>query len=231
MRRIATSCLLLLLSASLVYSQTAQTTSPQQILDKMVSVYASCNSYADEGRVETIFFQNSGRTWTAVKPFSTAFVRPSRFRFEFENTDTNRGSHYVVWRDETSIKSWWTIKPEVRMWEGLGFALGAAAGVSSLSSLNVPSMLMQDLRATDRLGSLSGLKLAGEESFANKSAYRIEGKDRRDSLLTIWIDKERFVLLKIYETRKFEDFHTEQTTTYQPQVNIEISPDKLAFKP
>jgi outer membrane lipoprotein-sorting protein len=230
MRRITTSCLLLLLSASLVYSQTAQTTSPQQILDKMVSVYASCNSYADEGRVETIFFQNSGRTWTAVKPFSTAFVRPSRFRFEFESSGTNRGTQYVVWRDESSVKSWWTIKPEVRMWEGLRHALGAAAGVSSLSSLNAPSMLMQDLRATNRFGSLSEPKLSGEEKVSGRPAYRIEGKDSRDNLVTIWIDKESFLLLKIYETKKFVDFHTEQTTTYQPQINIEIPPDKLAFK-
>jgi outer membrane lipoprotein-sorting protein len=229
MKRIATYSLLYLLAASLVSAQQNQTTTPQQILDRMISVYASCDSYADNGRVETIFLQNSGRTWTAVKPFSTAFVRPSRFRFEFENTDTNRGSHYVVWRDGSSVKSWWTIRPEVKMYEGLAFALGAAAGVSSGSSLNVPSMLMQDLKATDRLGSLSELKLTGQENVADRLAYRIEGKDRRDNLVTMWIDKERFLLLKIYETRKFEDFRTEQTTTYQPQINTEISLEKLAF--
>ena len=229
MKRTTTFCFVLVLGATLAFSQQVQPTSPQQILDKMVSVYASCNNYADEGRVETIFFQNSGRSWTSVKPFATAFVRPSRFRFEFENTDHNRSSHYVVWQEGASVKSWWTIKPETRSFENLAFALAGAAGVSSGAAINIPSMLLSSLGDTNRIRSLSQLNLTGEEKVGDQTAYKVEGKDRRNNLVTIWIDKERFLLLKIYEAKTFEDFRTKQTTIYRPQINTNISPEKLAF--
>ncbi len=229
MKRITTFCFVLVLGATLAFSQQVQPASPQQILDKMVSVYASCNNYADEGRVETIFFQNSGRSRTSVKPFSTAFVRPSRFRFEFENTDNNRSSHYVVWQEGASVKSWWTIKPETRSFENLAFALAGAVGVSFGAAINVPSMLMSSLGGTNRMQSLSQLELKGEQQVGDQTAYKVEGKDRRNNLITLWIDKERFLLLKIYETKTFEDFRTEQTTTYRPEINTNIPPEKLAF--
>lgn len=229
MKLTTTLCLLLVLGASLAYSRPPQTPSPQQIMEKMVSVYASCGSYADEGEVRTTFIENSR---TVVKSFSTAFVRPSRFRFEFEETSrTDRPNDYIVWRDESSIKSWWSIKPVIRTFESLEFALAGATGVSSSAAINVPSLLMSNLGDTHRIQSLSQLKLTGAENLAGKTAFRIEGRDWRNNLLTIWIDKESFLLLKIYETRKFERFEIEQTTTYRPQINANISPEKLAFQP
>jgi len=43
----------------------------------------------------------------------------------------------------------------------------------------------------------------------------------------LWIDKESFLLLKIFTVA---GAITEETITYQPRVNITISPDKLALK-
>lgn len=231
MKLTTTLCLLLVLGLGPAYSQTPQPLSPQQIMDKMVSVYASCGSYADEGEVRTTFLENSGPR-TVVKAFSTAFVRPSRFRFEFEETSrTDRSNHYIVWRDESSIKSWWSLKPDIRTFESLEFALAGATGVSSGAAINAPSLLMSNLGDTHRIQSLSQLKLTGEENVAGQTAFRIEGRDLRNNLLTIWIDKERFLLLKIRETKKFERFETDQTMTYRPQINPNISPEKLAFQP
>jgi outer membrane lipoprotein-sorting protein len=220
--------LTLLLGTSLVYSQQDQTLSPQEILDKMVSVYASCSSYADQGKVKTTFFEASGPR-TTNKPFSTAFVRPSRFRFEFEEEGFDRVSHYTVWRDETAIKSWWTIRPETRTFETLSPALAGATGVSGGSAIYVPSMLMGDLQDTHRIQSMTQLNLEGKEKLGERTAYRIEGRDWRNNLLTIWIDKESFLLLKIHEKHKLKLVESESTTTYKPQINLNISPDKLAF--
>jgi outer membrane lipoprotein-sorting protein len=228
MKLFAALCALLILVSNLAYSQGATTPSPREIMDKMVSVYATCHSYADEGEVRTTFIGNSPRT--VVRPFSTAYVRPSHFRFEFSDPDVNdRSSHYIVWRDESSIKSWWSIKPETRNFELLSLAIAAATGVSGGSAINVPSMLMSDLGDFHRIQSLSQLKLAGEEEVAGKPAFKIEGRDRQNKLLTIWIDKDRFLILKIHETRKLERFEAEQTTNYRPQINASISPKQLAF--
>jgi hypothetical protein len=229
MKRVSMLYLPLLLGTSLVYSQPGQTLSPREIRDKMVSVYASCSSYADQGQVKTTFFKQSGPL-TRNKPFSTAFVRPSRFRFEFEDPGfSGRGNHYIVWRDESAIRSWWTIKPETRTFETLALALAGATGVSGGSAINVPSMLMGDLGDTHRIQTLTQLNLTGEERIEDKTAYRIEGRDWRNNLLTIWIDKETFLILKIHEKQKLQDVESEETTTFEPQININISPDKLAF--
>ena len=77
--------------------------------------------------------------------------------------------------------------------------------------------------------SLSQLELKGEQQVGDHIAYKVEGKDRRNNLITLWIDKERLLLLKIYETKTFEDFRTEQTTTYRPEINTNIPSEKLAF--
>ena len=95
--------------------------------------------------------------------------------------------------------------------------------------MTVPSMLMVDLGDTHRIQTLTQLKLTREERIEDKTAYRIEGRDWQNNLLTIWIDKETFLLLKTREKKSFQDVEAEGTTTYHPQININISPDRLAF--
>ena len=55
----------------------------QDMLDRMATAYAGCKSYIDSGVVETVFDVPDGKQQTEVKPFTTAFVRPDQFRFEF----------------------------------------------------------------------------------------------------------------------------------------------------
>jgi hypothetical protein len=233
MKRISMLCLPLFLGTGLVYSQPGQTLSAQAIRDKMVSVYASCSSYADKGEVEITFIEPepNGPPRAEYRPFSTAFVRPSQFRFEFQDKGLDgRERRYIVWSDESAIKSWWTVKPETRIFETLARALAGATGVSGGSAITVPSMLMGDLRDSHRIQTLTQLNLTGEKKLGNKTAYQIKGRDWQNNLLTIWIDKESFLLLKIYEKKRLpNDVERESTTTYQPQINISISSDRLAL--
>ena len=49
--------------------------------------------------------------------------------------------------------------------------------------------------------------------------------------MTIWVDKEKFLLLKTFEIVKPANSPgAEQTTTYSPEINADIAADKLAFK-
>jgi hypothetical protein len=48
---------------------------------------------------------------------------------------------------------------------------------------------------------------------------------------TLLIDKNNFMLRKIYREQTFNDFLIEETTIYNPNLNGEVSNDLLQFKP
>lgn len=218
----------LLLAAVPSFGQQPQALSAQQILDKMVSVYASCSSYRDAGEAKVVW---KGTDRVTLKPFTTAFIRPSQFRYEFRNEDLRFGpADYVVWQNGVSVKSWWSVRPGVRSYETLDIALGTAAGVSDGTSMQVPSMLFGDFHDTHRIQKLSQLTLIKEEAVGGRPAYQIKGIAFRNQEMTIWIDKEKFLLLKTFEIVQLSNATVEQTTTYKPEVNVAIAADKLAFK-
>jgi hypothetical protein len=229
MRQLLTFGLAILLFASVAYSYQEQPFSAQQIIDRVISRYASCDRYVDEGEVRTIFLEASGRR-TVIKPFTTAFVRPSGFRFEYRHRyGEGEWNRYIIWKGPESVKTWWSIKPEVESSQDISRALAAAAGVSSLASTTVPTLLMPELRIGNRIKSLSQLNLMSEEEVNGSSAYKIEATDARHTPVTLWVDKEALLIVKMFQRRKFDGFETETTTTYRPQVNIEVAEEKLAF--
>jgi hypothetical protein len=230
MRQLSTLGLVIFLFMGVAYSAHAQSLSAQQIMDRTISVYATCNSYVDEGEVRTIFLQRNGRR-TVLKPFTTAFVRPSDFRFEYkERWGEDEWNSYIIWKDAESVKTWWSIKPGVETPPNLSLALAAATGVSSGSAATVPRLLMPEMTMGNRIKSLSELKLIGEEEVNGRNAYKIEGTDSRERTVTLWVDRESLLIVKIYQTNTFPTFETETTTTYKPQVNVSAQ-GKLAFNP
>jgi hypothetical protein len=231
MRQLSLLILGLFLFVAAGHRAQGQQPSARRIVEQMTSVYGSCHSYLDEGEVRTVFLERNGPR-TQVKPFSTAFVRPSDFRFEYkERRGEDEWNSYVIWRGADSVKTWWSIRPGVESPQDLPAALGGAAGVSSGASMTVPVMLMPELALGSRIKSLSGLKLVGEEEVNGGRAYRVEGLDSRNNALTIWVDEASMLLVKTFEKRKTEKFESEVTTTYKPQVDVSVVQERLAFNP
>lgn len=225
-KRVGIIWLLLILTATAGHSQQKETVSAEQILERMFSVYASCTSYMDKGRVRENHLE---RNRIVIKPFATAFVRPSRFRFEFTEDSDMKSQSYVVWRDGVSIRSWWSVKPQTRYHETLGHAVWGATGVSGTSAIVVPSMLFQNIGDYRRVQSLTDLSLVREEKVGGRAAYRIQGRDWMNIRLTLWIDKKTFLLVKLFEKRT-ERADVELTINYEPQINVDVPAEKLAFK-
>lgn len=231
MGRLSLSAIGLFLLVGAFHPLRAQQPSAEKIVEQMAAAYASCHSYVDEGEVRTVFQEQNGRR-TRVKPFSTAFVRPSGFRFEYKDRrGEDEWNSYIVWRGAGSVKTWWSIRPGVESAEDLFSALGRAAGVSSGASVGVPALLMPGLARGSRIKSISEPKLVGEEEVNGRRAYKVEGLDSRRNLITIWVDEGSMLLLKVYEKMKTEKFEAETTTTYKPQVNVEVAQERLAFNP
>ncbi|HEY0073657.1 MAG TPA: hypothetical protein VGB77_06105 [Abditibacteriaceae bacterium] len=202
----------------------------KQIVDRMAAMYAACQSYMDEGEVNTIFIQNKGRR-IVTKPFCTAFVRPSNFRFEFRDrhSEEEEWQRYMVWTDGISVKTWWTVRPGVEIKPSLSRAIAGATGVSSGSAHNIPKLLMPDEITGSALSSVVEWKLLREEDVGSITAYVIEGRRHGDRLTTFWVDKRTLLILKIFSQREHADFETETTTTYRPQINAPIPPERLTF--
>src|SRR5215217_1470988 len=155
MRRLSLSVLTLFVLAGACYPARGQQLSAEKIMEQMASAYASCHSYVDEGEVRTVFQEQGGRR-TQVKPFSTAFVRPSDFRFEYKDRrGEEEWNRYIIWRGPESVKTWWTVRPSVESSPDLFSALGRAAGVSALASVTVPALLMPESARGSRIKSLS----------------------------------------------------------------------------
>lgn len=227
----------LLIVPALSRAGAQQTSAPtaEQILAQMLSTYTACSSYMDTGEVRTVYLEERGRRTVAL-PFSTAFVRPASFRFEFRSRrGESEWDQYVIWKQDEVVKSWWSIRPGVITDRSFSMSVSGAAGISNKASLTVPSMLLPEELRANPLKGLANLRLVGEEKLGAQDAYKIEGQDDRGNLLTFWVDKQRSLLLQTFEKRKFTKpdgkgtFETETTTVYAPRVNETVPASKLAF--
>ena len=216
---------------------------PVTILLEMEKTYAGCKSYRDTGRVTSLILTDGGRAG-GEKPFATAFVRPGRFRFQF--TDTGLGgdaAKYIVWSDGNEVLSWWDRQPGVRHPGSLEDALAPAAEISGGVSVRVPALLLPQSLGRGPL--LVAPQRLEDEADRGVTCVRIEGKGRKtpyllpsgpnrsvqvlDETFTLWIDKATHLLRKVEQRRTMETYRSESTTTYTPEINVEVPAADLAF--
>jgi hypothetical protein len=218
---------------------------PETIMLKMARVYRNCRSYRDRGEVTTIQLIEGGRAGSE-RPFATAFVRPDHFRFQFTDTGLGeRSSNYVVWTEGEEVHSWWDAKPGVRNAGTLRDGLAVAAAVSGGSSVRIPSLLLPH-----EVGDGGPMIVAAERmpdtTDRDVPCIRIKGKTQRtpytltqgtqtltvqDESITLWIDRATLLLRKVEDRKTFSTYTSESVTTYSPEIDIEIPPDQLTFKP
>ncbi len=218
--------------------------SPMKILLTMSRTYAGCRSYRDTGKVKTRA-QMEGSSFGSDVPFATAFVRPGTFRFQF--TDSGLGESAavcIIWWNGAEVQSWWDAKPGVRRSDSLQQALDVASGISTGASLRVPGMLLPSVVG-------SGPPLVDPERIADDAlgdapCFRIKGRSRatpytettgattvtvKDETVTLWIDRTSFLLRKVEEARTLDSYRSTRTTTYAPELDLDIPADQLAFNP
>ena len=226
----------LILSFILVSScaeQNSETSTAKQILDRMVKVYASCKSYQDSGMVRTLFSLPDGNR-TVEKPFSTAFVRSGRFRFEYKEKRENQDYRYLVWANGKDVRTWWDVTPGIKRLDSLGFALTGVTGVSGGSARRIPALLISEpIGAGWDIRKLRNLKRLEDAKAENADCFRIQGETGIDGQgpVTLWIDKASFLVRRLDQQNKLANFRTEDTTTYEPVVNGEIPDKMLEFDP
>src|SRR5579872_3411527 len=103
----------------------------------MRDTYAKASSYADRGTVKSEF--SGDATFTSELRFETAFVRGSRFRFEYRERLRGRELRYVIWSDLHHTYVDRSFTPAIEdVGPNVDLALAGAAGVSHGTSSTVP---------------------------------------------------------------------------------------------
>ena len=80
-----------------------------------------------------------------------------------------------------------------------------------------------------RLGNLSGLTRIEDTAFNGSICFRLVGKFSAESSMTLWIDNRTFLLRRIDSQRKSAQYNREQTTTYDPVLDNQVSDYALEF--
>jgi outer membrane lipoprotein-sorting protein len=201
-----------------------------EIIKRMEKVYANCKSYSDSGVVKTVFI-SPDVTRTEKKPFTTAFIRPDHFRFEFkEKKKGNREQRFIIYLKGKDLQTYWNIKNDLKP-ESLDSAIASATGVSGGSAITVPAMLLPNEIKWRRAIRFRKPKRIDDELFDKVDCYRVHDLIFNIIPTTIWIDKKTFLLRKIYREQEFDDFRTQETTTYNPILNGNVADNLLEFNP
>lgn len=195
------------------------------IMDCMAKAYAECATYRDTGAVTETYFEEN-MTWAQQVFFSTAFVRPNRFRLEYRDqlASSSRWYLHIVHSDASGVRTFGDpCESGVVQEESLSTALAGADEASV-----VPDMLLPGKSETGAMG-LFELKRLPDEESNGVACYRIDGLDGTGGRQSLWIDRQTLLLRKVAESMAFDRFRTETVTTYQPESGVSISDKELEF--
>ena len=220
----------LFISAAFTAEQSqADNLSAREIVARMENAYANSKTYSDSGVVKVIFIGEVNQT--IEKPFTTAFIRPDRFRYEFtEKKPYGPKQSFIIHLNGKNLQSYWDIQKDLKH-DSLNNAVASAAGVSNDSAITVPGMLMPNDITWRRAIRFSQPTRIDDDTVDNADCYRVQDLILGAIPTTLWIDKKTFMLRKIYREQTFNDFRTEETTIYSPNLNGEVSNDSLEFMP
>ncbi|MBX3358853.1 MAG: hypothetical protein KF745_10520 [Phycisphaeraceae bacterium] len=228
----------------------------EQILARVAAAYAGCQSYRDTG-VVTSTMHSPRRQWTCSERFSTRFVRPGGFLFEYHPwIARSRWGHYATWIENGRARRRWSIRPPLEDAETLHSALGAAAGVSLGTSLRVPELLMPELAAQRSASPPGPARIVRNAEAASQNCIVIGlsrphlGPGFEEQ---VWIDATHLFIRRVVEPRHSlpppppgnriraaqtaansaadEPLEDETVTIYEPAFNVPMEPADLLSRP
>ncbi|MCE9526753.1 MAG: DUF2092 domain-containing protein [Planctomycetales bacterium] len=212
--------------------------SAKQIIERMAKVYSECKSYRDSGVVK-MSLEREGRKTTAEGSFTTAFVRPDRFLFDYQEQRRTRNFHFIVWSQGKEVKKYDNTEKGVQASDHLDNAINDVRGLSRWSAHTVPALLLPDKVSGLVLTDLTDLKRTEDGKVGMAECFRIEGKLGKDLPIatyrvlpmTLWIDKNSYLLRRVNRPERAEGWTSEETTTYDPVIDGKVEAAMLKFEP
>lgn len=196
---------------------------------KVEEIYSSAISYRDTGIVSTKYITDEYKL--DEKPFKTTFNRSGLYRYEYYKIG-DENSRYIIHRDENMVVKTWRGNTEETK-ESLSLAIVEASGISSGSAFNIPSLLMPvELGFKNILRILENIEIIESESIEGNDCYKLTGNIyNMETIYTIWIQKNNFLIRRISNNSQFDTFSTETTTDILGEINVEIDDSEFEFNP
>ena len=224
----------------------AQEPSVNEIINNVHKAYGEAQTYSDSGEVKTVFVRGGGKG-TDIKTFTTAFVRPDRFRLELKfklKPDDPDWIRYIVWQNGDKIMSWNSRANKSKSLESLAMAIAGPAGLSGGSASYIPSLLRPYEVRGRRITDLQEIKIIeskdGVIQINGARSVDIKGLDKFfDDLnlstlfnddVTLWIDSKSFLIKRIDIHTTSSDFESTTSIMYTPEINVVIDDKKLEFQ-
>jgi hypothetical protein len=226
---------LLVIAVQPIPTSDAELPRAEDVLAQMASAYASCASYRDEGVVWAEFHptDEGDSPHHRETQFSTRFDRQRSLRFEYLERErwASRDNRMVIWGTPSDAHMWWTVGNGKLEAGGLHHLRGAAAGVSSLSSVLIPDLLYPDEGRDPLLLRLVDPIVRGRDDVGGRTCYRIDAQSPRSQTYTLWIDASQFLLRRMHTTLELDRCMLDETYVFAPTLDAPISDDELAFTP
>jgi hypothetical protein len=195
-----------------------------RVLEQLRSTYREARSYRDRGRQHTQFITSGPGGHESSLDYTTAFVRPDKFRFEY----VDEYGRYIVYQSANDIRSHWSLTGEHEQFNSLSRAVAGPTGVSG-GTVRLAAELLGLLRQSDVAKEMRDAVMLPEESVGDKTCYVVQGYDRSCQRVTLWISNDDYLLLKMQENTLFADMETVTVTTIEPVLNADVPEEALAF--
>jgi hypothetical protein len=202
------------------------------ILRKTAQVYMTSKSYSDTGTVETVY-RNATREWTEDTHFRTAYAAPFDFRFESKVRGVSGVEVvFIAWRDRNGVRSWYNLSPDiVDGITSLPRALDAGAGISRDASGMIPGLIISGTKLGGDIVRLTDASRLTDAQIDGFDCFQVQGFrwPNTGQATTVWIDKDSFLIRRVYEEQQLEDVRTKTTWFYRPAINEPVDENALQY--
>jgi hypothetical protein len=180
------------------------TMTPQEHLTACAKAYADAKTYRDEGTLTQVL--ETTQAITSVMPFTTAYERGGRFRWQFQHNavpGAQPDQKYTIWSADGKVfSSFWTLSKQAKDKQTLMMPLAGATGISGGAATVVVPLLHID-GSTSEWGagttSLDSPTDAGTEAIGGVECRKIEGtRSINNAKVTLWIGPDHLIR-KVYE--------------------------------
>jgi hypothetical protein len=235
--------ILLLTGPTLVRDREQASLRGEDLWEQSRAAYVALRSYADSGTIATEVRPPGAATIVEHHSFTTYYLAPRQFYFEFRKDPTAGKERLVLWCEGGDFQSWWSATGVHQTYpKGTGgSAFGTASFPTKGSIVLIPPLLFSKAGLQGPLTVLKSPRLAGDEELNGVKVRKLVGEvglgyvtglGAHARPTTVWIDAQTLLVRKILEETPVESPEgsvDRVTVTFDPRANPQLAGSVFRF--